>query len=46
MDSKMWCFSPHYSALQGIKTIMEVVLKRVKRPGNQGPHNWCSNTNE
>ena len=46
MDSKMGCFSQYYSALQGIKRIMEVVLKRVQRHGNQGLHNWCLNTNE
>ena len=46
MDSKMWSFSQYYSALQGIKRIMEVVLKRVQGHGNQGSHNSCSNTNE
>ena len=28
MDSKMWCFSQYYSALQGIKRIMEAVLRK------------------
>ena len=46
MDSKIWCFSQYYSALQGIKIIREVVLKRVQRHGNQGSHNWSPNTNE
>ena len=33
-DSKMWRFSQYYSALQGIKRIMEVVPKRVQRHKN------------
>ena len=46
MDSKIRCFSQYYSVLQGIKRIMEAVLKRVQGPGNQGWHNCCSNTKE
>ena len=30
MDSKMWCLNQYYSALQGMKRIMEVVLKEYK----------------
>ena len=38
--------SQYYSALQVIKRVMKMVLKKVQRHGNQGSHNWCSDTNK
>ena len=40
MNNKTWSFSQDYSALQGFKRIMRVVLKRGEPKGNQDLHYW------